>query len=204
MVINVDSFFNQKGLLTSKYKIMEADISTDNVKTGEQIYDKIKESMKDIFDPLRGMSDKEKTDYEERISQKIKNGEKLSGEEMRYIQLKNPDLYAMVLRIQMQRQALENKLKNCRSKEEVKEAYEFSVSHIAKDDPAREPLQAAYNNVTKEFKKTSQYRNLPERREDGDKKEKIPVTQEYKSGEFKSKSKYVQIGGTFSVVDIKA
>lgn len=145
-------------------------IVMDSNKTKQQIYSEIRSLLKDkldeSLDPTSKMSDEEKADYERRINEKIKNGEKLTEAELQYIRIKSPYLYTMIARVQMQRQALEDRLKSCKSKEEVQDTYNFYVSNISKKDPAKEPLMAAYDNVTTEFKKTFQYKSLPEKRKD--------------------------------------
>ena len=73
-------------------------------------------------------------------------------------------------RVQIQRQALEERIKHCHSKEEVQDVYSEAMFHISDDDPAKQMLYAAYDDVLKEFKKTSDYQELPETKEDAEKK----------------------------------
>lgn len=198
------------GLHISRYrystpnKQRTADNSTDIVKTKKQVFDEIKKKVNEMLDHTSGMSDEEKADYEAKINQKIKNGEKLSDTEMRYIQNKSPYMYALISRVQLQRETLKNKLKNCRSKEEVEEAYNTSMSHIDKKDPARVPLQAAYNNVMEEFKKSSEYKNLPQKTDDAIEKDKIPVSYNSKAEELIIESKYLQSKDAYSHIDFMA
>ena len=101
---------------------------------------------------------------------KVYSGKKLSAEEMRYIKIHYPALYPYVERVQIQRQALEERIKHCHSKEEVQDVYSEAMFHISDDDPAKQMLYAAYDDVLKEFKKTSDYQELPETKEDAEKK----------------------------------
>jgi|GEM_PF-5784770 hypothetical protein len=177
---------------------------SEDVKPKQQILDELKDRWKDILDPTSGMSDEEKARYEEKVNQKIKNGEKLTGAEMQFIKMKSPYLYAMISRVQLQRQALEEKLKHCRSKEEVEDAYNQSMSRISKKDPAKVPLQAAYNNVTQEFKKTSQYKNLPQKITDKEKSHKLQPCESYKSNGVTYESNHFDSECDFCVLDKRA
>ncbi|OLA29117.1 MAG: alanine--tRNA ligase [Firmicutes bacterium CAG_194_44_15] len=85
--------------------------------------------------------------------QKLRSGKKLTSEEMNYLRVKNPQLYAQAARVQAMRENLKKQLENCRSKEEVEKVYGNSVSMVGKDDPMKEAIVAAYDDVMKEFKK---------------------------------------------------
>ncbi|WP_075721319.1 hypothetical protein [Roseburia sp. 499] len=128
----------------------------------------IESVLMEYLDPTAGMSEDEKKAYEERIMQKLRAGKKLTAEEMNYLRAKNPQLYAQAARVQAMRENLENQLKNCRSKEEVEKVYGNAISMVAKDDPMKEAIVAAYDDVMKEFKKTEQYQALPEKEEDAE------------------------------------
>ncbi len=203
MEINNETYFTLNKPISAEYENTDTINPKVNAKTKELIAREFKEKMKNLLDPTSGMSDEDKAKYEQKINQKIKNGEKLTSTEMNYLRIKSPYVYALISRVQLQRQALEDKLKNCRSKEEVEEAYNFAISHIAKDDPAREPLQAAYDNVTKEFKKSSEYKNLPRKTDNKDKNEKI-VTENSKAEEFEAESKNLPLDDRYTVVDFMA
>ena len=109
----------------------------------------ITEKIKDMLDPTSGMTDAQKSSYDRKVMNKVYSGKKLSAEEMRYIKIHYPALYPYVERVQIQRQALEERIKH---------------------DPAKQMLYAAYDDVLKEFKKTSDYQELPETKEDAEKK----------------------------------
>lgn len=201
MLINGESYFSLRQSFKVDHKNIKTDNSTDNVKTKKQIYDEFKEKVKAMLDPTSGMSDQEKAVYEDKVNQKIENGEELSDSEMRYIRIKSPYMYRLISRVQMQRQALKDKLKNCRSKEEVEDAYNFCISHIDKDDPAKKPLVAAYNNVTQEFKKSGEYKALPQKTDKKDEKNKEPIIKNSKAEKFEIESKYLSDEVTLSAVD---
>lgn len=126
----------------------------------------IESIMMGYLDPTAGLSEEEKAAYEERIMQKLRSGKKLSAEEMNYLRMKNPQMYAQAARVQTMRENLENQLENCKSKEEVEKVYGMSVSMVSKDDPMREAIVAAYDDVMKEFKETDKYRALPQKEEE--------------------------------------
>ena len=65
---------------------------------------------------LRGTSD---ANREAQIRQKLRQGQKLSPGDKRYLKENNPDLYDKVERIEMRREALERALKNAKSKDEA-------------------------------------------------------------------------------------
>ncbi len=120
----------------------------------------------EFFDPTTGMSEEQQAAFEERITQKLRSGKKLSAEEMNYLQVKNPQMYVQAARVQTMRENLKSQLENCKSKEEVEKIYGDAVSMIGKEDPMREAIMAAYDDVAKEFKKTEEYQALPEKEED--------------------------------------
>ena len=59
---------------------------------------------------------------EAQIRQKLRQGQKLSPEDKRYLKENNPDLYDKVERIEMRREALARALRNAKSKEEAQRA----------------------------------------------------------------------------------
>lgn len=119
--------------------------------------------VKEAYDTAKYGSEENQKRLEESINRKINSGQKLTEKEMNYIRAKNPAAYKHVLRVQTKREAFENKLKNCKSKEEVKEAYDFEILHISKDDPDIKAIISATDNAVMEFKKTSEYKGLPEK-----------------------------------------
>lgn len=63
----------------------------------------------------------QENDYRVDIYNKIKNGKKLSPEEVEYLQRENPQAYADYKVAQAEKEAFKRKLRNCKSKEEVRE-----------------------------------------------------------------------------------
>lgn len=130
----------------------------------------IESIMLGYLDPTEGLSEEEKQAYEAKIMQKLHSGKKLTSEEMNYLRVKNPQLYAQAARVQAMRENLKKQLENCHSKEEVEKVYGNSVSMVSKNDPMKEAIVAAYDDVMKEFKKTDKYQALPQKEEDADEK----------------------------------
>ena len=130
----------------------------------------ISEQLKSIFDPTNGMTDEQKEKYRRKIMAKIESGKKLTAEEMRYIQINMPELYPHVVRIQIQRKSLEEKLKHCESKEEAQKVYDQAVSNISEKDPMAKELYAAYDDAMKEYKKSDGYAALPATEEEAEEK----------------------------------
>lgn len=146
-------------------KLSGTEISTV---TGGQKKDNfsIQAELMEFLDPTAGLSDEEKSAYLEKIIQKLRSGKELSPEEMNYLRAKDPALYAQAARVQAMRENLKSQLKTCRSKEEVQKVYSDAVSMISKEDPMKEAIIAAYDDVLKEFRETGEYQALPERAED--------------------------------------
>lgn len=74
---------------------------------------------------------------------------------MQYLRMNDPVTYAKMAKVQIQRKALESRLKQAKSKEEALEIYTSAKSRISDDDPAREELNAAYDDAYGEFKNQS-------------------------------------------------
>lgn len=120
----------------------------------------------EYLDPTAGLSEEQKKAYEEQIMRKLRSGKKLTPEELNYLRVKNPQMYVQAARVQAMRENLKNQLENCHSKEEVEKVYGDAMSMVSKEDPMREALIAAYDDVTTEFKKTDKYQALPAKEED--------------------------------------
>lgn len=122
--------------------------------------------MQDISTENNQMSEERKQQQLLRIQQKLQNGSKLTAEELSFIQRYYPEMYPRVMRIQAQRQQLENQLKQAKSKEDAARIYNDAMTSITKEDPDKAALQAAYSKAYAEFKETTQYKSLPEKDKD--------------------------------------
>ncbi|MCH5264601.1 MAG: hypothetical protein J1F02_01790 [Lachnospiraceae bacterium] len=125
-------------------------------------------------DPTAGMSEAERQEYGRRIEQKMKAGKKLTAKELSYLRIHNPELYKIAVRVETSRKTLRQRLKTCKSKQEVHSVVQgqLSVLRSMKGDPAREYMAAMMQREISEFKKSSVYAKLPLKTEQGDKKMK--------------------------------
>ncbi len=126
----------------------------------------ITENISELLSPACGMTDEEKEQYMAQIMAKLKSGKKLSAEEMRFLQSKNPVLYQQAARVQSMRDSLETRLEHCNSKNEATDIFSSAMSSVSDSDPMKEYITAAYQDVMKEFKHSDEYRNLPQDDED--------------------------------------
>ncbi len=72
-------------------------------------------------------------------------------------------LYQQAARIQAMRESLETRLAHCSSKEEAEEIYSSALSFLSEDDPMKEYLVAAYDDVYREFRESDTYQSLPQK-----------------------------------------
>lgn len=133
----------------------------------------VTQNISELLSPACGMTEEEKQRYLAKIMAKLKSGKKLSSEEMRFLQAEDPQLYQQAARVQTMRDSLETRLANCTSKEEAETIYSSAVSIIGDDDPMKEYIIAAYDDVMKEFKKSDAYQGLPTTEEENKKKNNI-------------------------------
>lgn len=110
----------------------------------------VSRQISELLSPACGMSEEEKKDYLSKIMAKLKSGKKLTPEEMRFLQSENPVLYQQAARVQAMRESLESRMAHADSREEAAEIYADAIAHLSKDDPMREYLVAAYDDVLKE------------------------------------------------------
>lgn len=166
--INLKAMMNNSGNgmskldnLFSKYRVDKGDTQTDKKASYNSRAELLRLAIEDFLDPTAGMTDAQRERFIRELYAKIQSGRKLTPDEMQYLRRYDPVTYLKVARIQAQREALENRLKNCKSKEEAQEVYTDTVARIPEDDPARKELMAAYDRVYEEFKESGDYRTLP-------------------------------------------
>ncbi|MCI6553639.1 MAG: hypothetical protein MR430_08935 [Lachnospiraceae bacterium] len=117
-----------------------------------------------------GRAGETKEAYAARVYAKARAGKKLTPEEMNFLARTDPALYQKVLRVQALKRSLESRLKSCQSKQEAEEVFSIAVSSISEMDPDREMILAALEDTYREFKKSDEYRRLPERPEKEDRR----------------------------------
>ena len=132
----------------------------------------ITKNISELLSPACGMTDEEKTAYLNRIMAKLKSGKKLTAEEMRFLQAENPALYQQAARVQAMRDGLEQRLKNCHSKEEAQTIFANAIGGVSDKDPMKEYIVAAYQDVMEEFQKSDEYKDLPNTEEEAKKEKK--------------------------------
>ena len=174
-----------------------------NMSYSEEGKQKLREELEKIRMTLNfgeELDEQKKAEYEARIQTKLERGKRLSAKEMKYLKQYNPVMYMHALRIEMQRHALEKRLENARSKQEVQEIQAEAMAAIGKDDPVKKYMVAMVQDTVTEFKKTEDYKRLPEKEEErktrandaergmkskaGVEEEKIMITYESKKGAY--------------------
>ncbi|MDE6567809.1 MAG: hypothetical protein K2K70_08780 [Lachnospiraceae bacterium] len=147
-----------------------------NLRKTDKAWEKFRTS---LLDPAEDMNEEKRKAYERKIRAKLKSGKRLTSQELSYLRMHNPDLYKIAMRVEMARQALRNRLKSCKSKEEVQQAI-FGQMEVIKamreaGDPATEYMEAMADHEIKTLQESSAYARLPERTEDTCKKKKQQI-----------------------------
>ena len=132
----------------------------------------IKEQLTRFSDPEPGMSEQEREKYHQNILAKIESGKKLSSQELAYLRVNDPMAYQKARRMEQKRQWLEQQMKKCKSKQEVREVVENAITHVSEKDPDRDAIIATYQEAYQEFRKTARYRRLPDTRKEAEEEEK--------------------------------
>ena len=90
----------------------------------KQIWQNKKENdVKDASELKKQLEDNEKKITLERITGKMKSGEKLSVADKKYLKEHAPDLYEKALRIEKEREEYKRALERCRTKEEARQLH---------------------------------------------------------------------------------
>lgn len=144
----------------------------NTIKTPEALAEYARRMVKEASEP----DEREKArdeQMEAKIMAKLKAGKKLTQEELEYLQRTNPALYAHAMKVQLMANAIEERLKHVRSKEEANDIITDAIGGISKNDPDKEYLLAAINRISTEMHRSAQYSRLPDAIEDA-KKNKHP------------------------------
>lgn len=148
--------------LFKKYRKDDAENEDESAKIDTlSIGLQLKEAVDAIFDPTTGMSEEEKKKFVQKLYHKLESGKKLSADEMQYLRKNDPVTYAKAAKVQVLRESLKKQLKSATSKEKAADIYTQAMSRISEDDPARKEIMAAYDDVYKEFRKSDEYKALP-------------------------------------------
>ena len=114
-----------------------------------------------IEDKSITVHEEEKKKFVQKLYRKLESGKKLSADEMQYLRKNDPVTYAKAAKVQVLRESLKKQLKSATSKEKAADIYTQAMSRISEDDPARKEIMAAYDDVYKEFRKSDEYKALP-------------------------------------------
>ena len=106
------------------------------------------------------------------IMSKLKRGKKLTPDEMEFLRKNFPDDYQRALRIQKMAEMLKEQLEHAKSKQEANTYIASAINGIADEDPDKECLVAAYNEIAKDFRKSPAYNRLPDTVSDAQKQRK--------------------------------
>lgn len=132
--------------------------------------------------------DKDKT--LEKIQNKVNSGEKLTPEEMRYLQQKNPMLYDEVRKLENECKQYEKKLRSCKTKDEVKEAKMQKTGEILtkvssiQNNPTI-PKEQKFALIMHEQKRMNAIEKVTLKFVKSGEMEKLPTREEYRKAEDK-------------------
>lgn len=162
--------------VTNAFTIVKDSTLDQQLKSAEEIW---KEVMDHLLDPTAEMEEAERKAYEQKIMSKLKSGKRLTSQEMNYLRIHNPSMYEIAQRVEQERQAFRERLKKCKSKEEVQQAISVQMEVVrAMDqagDPATEYMAAMVKHEADTFHKSSNYARLPQTSEEArHKKKQIP------------------------------
>jgi hypothetical protein len=110
---------------------------------------------------LKQSSEAKKTSALECISNKIKFGKRLTRDEMDFLKVHNPDLYARAVKIEQEREEFRRSLRNCKTKEEARN---LSIAKTFQPKMDSDLKLALFDEFT-EFVKSGEFRDLLDERE---------------------------------------
>ncbi len=146
-----------------------------------------REAIAMMEEALVKVPEEKRADYEQKIRQKLQAGKKLSGEELNYLRVYQPELYCSALRVENARKVLRTKLQNCKSKEEVDNVVSVQTEALRAMEGGsdKEYMAAMVRHEVDTFKKSRAYARLPQSIEEGKKRKKTPTSEReiWKDGE---------------------
>lgn len=151
----------------------------ERLKSADEV---LREFRTKLLDPTSGMDEEQQKQYEEKIMAKLKSGRRLTPKEMNYLRVHNPQMYEIARRVELARQALRERLKHCKSKEEVQQTLSIQMEMVkAMDeagDPAAEYMAAMVDHEAKTFRESEQYQKLPQSIEEARRKKKMETQED--------------------------
>lgn len=136
--------------------------------------------------PDRNLNEEQIAKRKSKIYNRLKAGKRLSSEDKSFLLKYDPAMYQVARRVEAQREQLENKLKQARSKEETNDAISCAISGISQKDPYAEYVTAAVMDEAKEFRSSDQYKKLPATRKEASKTHKKQAYQPYRKNKESS------------------
>ena len=106
-------------------------------------------------------SPEDEKEYHNKILRKLKQGRRLTTAEKNYLQIHDPEMYKVALRVEMCRKRFTEQAKHCKSKEEFQTLVSNNMS-VSDKDPMKEYIQAAISYEAQNIRKTPQYAALPD------------------------------------------
>jgi len=95
------------------------------------------------------------------ITNKIKFGKRLTHDEMEFLKIHNPDLYARAVKIEQEREEYRNALRSCKTKEEARNLQMIRTLQPKLDSDIK---MALFDEFT-EFVKSNEFEELPSEQE---------------------------------------
>ena len=148
---------NIQSVAKLKNDLLNEKNTTEKSENGQNITAEIwKKALNDILDPTSKMSEEDEKEYHNKILRKLRQGRRLTTAEKNYLQIHDPEMYKVALRVEMCRK---------RFTEQSKEEFQTLVSNnmsVSDKDPMKEYIQAAISYEAQNIRKTPQYAALPD------------------------------------------
>lgn len=185
---------NMKMQMKWQQKKTSGNFTADGAKTMEE---RLRKDAKEAMGDLMGGSSKVSLSQ---VQAKLMSGKKLSAQEMDYLRENNPELYKKAKSIEMEREAYERELKQCRTKEDVervKMAHATAALARVKDIESNPNIPKgqklglimeqlfktkALGDVERKFMESGDYKRLPTQEEQRQAEEDRKEAQEAERG----------------------
>lgn len=145
----------------------------ERLKSADEV---LQEFRKNLLDSTNGMDEEQQKKYERKIIAKLESGKRLTPKEMNFLRVHNPHMYEVAQRVEMARQALRERLKRCKSKEEVQQEISIQMEIVKTMEQAGDPdtkyMAAMVDHESKTFRESEQYSKLPQTTEEARHKKK--------------------------------
>ena len=164
--------FNISGIAKLKNDLLNEKKMTGTSENNKNVSADIwKKALEDILDPTSKMSEADEKEYHNKILRKLKQGRRLTTAEKNYLQIHDPEMYKVALRVEISRKRFTQQAKHCKSKEEFQTLVSNSMSALEKD-PMKEYIQAAISYEAENIRKTPRYAALPDTNKEAEEKKK--------------------------------